>query len=54
MISESKSESNSASSSSSSSATEEPKIYESFDEMDLPDNVLRGIYSFGFDKPSSI
>lgn len=30
------------------------KIYSSFDEMNLPDNILRGIYSFGFEKPSPI
>jgi len=30
------------------------KIYTSFDEMDLPENLLRGIYSHGFEKPSHI
>ena len=30
------------------------KIYSSFDEMNLPENLLRGIYSFGFEKPSPI
>jgi translation initiation factor 4A len=30
------------------------KVYSSFDEMDLPAEVLRGIYSFGFEKPSRI
>lgn len=33
---------------------ESPKVYESFDEMNLSDNLLRGIYAFGFEKPSSI
>lgn len=27
---------------------------ESFDDMDLNDNILRGIYTYGFEKPSSI
>lgn len=30
------------------------KAYETFDEMDLPDNLLHGIFSYGFEKPSSI
>jgi len=30
------------------------KLYTSFDEMSLPDNLLRGIYSFGFERPSQI
>ena len=30
------------------------KIYTSFDEMNLPENLLRGIYSHGFEKPSHI
>jgi superfamily II DNA/RNA helicase len=30
------------------------KIYESFDEMGLPDDLLRGIYSMGFERPSPI
>ena len=34
--------------------TEEIKLYTSFDEMNLPDNLLRGIYSYGFEKPSAI
>ena len=29
-------------------------IYESFDDMNIPDDVLRGIYGFGFEKPSAI
>lgn len=27
---------------------------ESFDEMDIPEELLRGIYSYGFEKPSAI
>jgi translation initiation factor 4A len=30
------------------------KIYTSFDDMDLPMNLLRGIYAHGFEKPSEI
>jgi translation initiation factor 4A len=30
------------------------KIYETFDDMDIPDQLLRGIYSVGFEKPSAI
>jgi translation initiation factor 4A len=35
---------------------EDEKIHEypTFDEMDLPENLLRGVYSHGFTKPSSI
>ncbi len=29
-------------------------VYESFDDMAIPQNVLRGIYAFGFEKPSQI
>lgn len=32
----------------------ELKLYTTFDEMSLPENLLRGIYSFGFEKPSLI
>jgi superfamily II DNA/RNA helicase len=28
--------------------------YKTFDEMGIPDNLLRGIYSIGFEKPSAI
>jgi translation initiation factor 4A len=28
--------------------------YESFDSMNLPDELLRGVYAFGFEKPSEI
>jgi translation initiation factor 4A len=34
--------------------TKDVKVYESFDEMPLPTDVLRGIYAFGFEKPSAI
>jgi translation initiation factor 4A len=36
------------------SATEGLRVYESFDDMELPESVLRGIYSHGFEKPSAI
>jgi translation initiation factor 4A len=36
------------------SATEDLRVYESFDDMNLPEEVLRGIYSHGFEKPSAI
>ena len=32
----------------------DPKIYESFDEMGLSDEIIRGIYSYGFETPSKI
>jgi len=32
----------------------EVKVYKTFDEMDLPENLLRGIYSHGFENPSKI
>jgi translation initiation factor 4A len=32
----------------------EIRSYETFDEMGLPDNLLRGIYSHGFERPSAI
>ena len=31
-----------------------PKVYESFDEMGLSDEIIRGIYSYGFETPSKI
>ena len=34
--------------------TQELQIYETFDDMDLKEDILRGIYSYGFEKPSSI
>lgn len=30
------------------------EVHSSFEEMDLEDNILRGIYSFGFERPSGI
>jgi translation initiation factor 4A len=36
------------------SETNELRSYESFDEMDLPESLLRGIYSYGFERPSAI
>ena len=32
----------------------ELRSYTSFDDMSLPDSLLRGVYSFGFEKPSAI
>ena len=29
-------------------------MFESFDDYDLDENLLRGIYSYGFEKPSAI
>ena len=31
---------------------EEAQIVEKWDEMSLPDNVLRGIFSYGYEDPS--
>jgi len=53
-------ESNAAAPSSSSSASAsgpsqaEPTLYKSFDDMGLRESILRGIYAFGFEKPSLI
>jgi translation initiation factor 4A len=33
---------------------DELKIYSSFDDMGLPENLLRGIYGHGFERPSAI
>uniref|UniRef100_A0A7S0A4V8 RNA helicase n=1 Tax=Pyrodinium bahamense TaxID=73915 RepID=A0A7S0A4V8_9DINO len=33
---------------------EEYPVFESFDDYDLHENLLRGIYSYGFEKPSAI
>ena len=35
-------------------SAEEYPVFESFDDYDLNENLLRGIYSYGFEKPSSI
>lgn len=32
----------------------EVRSYETFDDMNLPENLLRGIYSYGFERPSAI
>lgn len=37
-----------------SASVDDVKIYESFDDMQLPENLLRGVYSMGFEKPSAI
>lgn len=29
-------------------------VYQSFDEMKIPDEILRGVYAFGFERPSEI
>lgn len=34
--------------------SDEYPICDSFDDMDLQDNLLRGIYSYGYEKPSAI
>jgi len=39
---------------SSVSVSENVKVYDTFDCMDLPESLLRGIYSHGFEKPSEI
>mmetsp|Transcript_133206 Transcript_133206/g.426008 ORF Transcript_133206/g.426008 Transcript_133206/m.426008 type:complete len:392 (-) Transcript_133206:336-1511(-) len=36
------------------SGAEEYPVFESFDDYDLNENLLRGIYSYGFEKPSAI
>ena len=35
-------------------ATSDVKFFKTFDEMELPDKLLRGIYSYGFEVPSKI
>jgi superfamily II DNA/RNA helicase len=36
------------------SETSDVPIFNSFDEMNIPDALLRGVYAFGFEKPSEI
>eukprot|EP00440_Ansanella_granifera_P027122 gb/GFBE01029458.1/.p1 GENE.gb/GFBE01029458.1/~~gb/GFBE01029458.1/.p1 ORF type:complete len:392 (+),score=96.58 gb/GFBE01029458.1/:1-1176(+) len=36
------------------SGAEEYPVFESFDDYDIKENLLRGIYSYGFEKPSAI
>jgi superfamily II DNA/RNA helicase len=33
---------------------EEVRVYDTFDSMDLPEDILRGVYGIGFEKPSAI
>jgi ATP-dependent RNA helicase len=35
-------------------SSEEIKIYSSFDDMGLREDLLRGVYSYGFEKPSAV
>jgi superfamily II DNA/RNA helicase len=37
-----------------STKTAEVKTYDTFDSMDIPEKLLRGVYSIGFEKPSEI
>lgn len=34
--------------------TDELKVYDTFEEMELNENILKGIYAYGFEKPSAI
>ena len=34
--------------------TEWTEIYDNFDDMNLKENLLRGIFAYGFEKPSAI
>ena len=34
--------------------TDTIESYDTFEDLDLKDNLLRGIYGFGFEKPSAI
>ena len=34
--------------------TEWTEVHETFDTMNLQENLLRGIYAYGFEKPSAI
>lgn len=36
------------------SVSENVKVVKSFDEMGLRDDLLRGIFAYGFEKPSAI
>merc|ERR1712151_605836 len=35
-------------------ASEEVKVLQSFDEIGLKNNILRGVYAYGFDRPSAV
>ena len=43
-----------AASSASPASSSAPSVFASFEEMGLPADLLRGIYAYGFEKPSSI
>ena len=30
------------------------KVYDGFEDMEIPENILRGVFAFGFEKPSEI
>ncbi len=34
--------------------SEEIKVYPTFDSMNLNEKLLRGLHSYGFDKPSAV
>jgi translation initiation factor 4A len=34
--------------------SDDVKLYKEFDEMNLPENLLRGVFAYGFEKPSAI
>jgi translation initiation factor 4A len=34
--------------------TDDVTVYQSFDEMKIPDDILRGVYGIGFERPSEI
>lgn len=34
--------------------SEEVKVYPTFDDMGLNKDLLRGVYFYGFDKPSAV
>jgi ATP-dependent RNA helicase len=35
-------------------SSEKIEIVQSFDELDLREELLRGVYAYGFDKPSAV
>jgi len=35
-------------------SSEEVQVIQSFDEMGLKENLLRGVFAYGFDKPSAV
>ncbi len=34
--------------------TEEIEVYQGFDDMGIREDLLKGIYAYGFDKPSAV